>query len=234
MSEPSAASGTKLWLGTTAANGATDTYILIGSLESLSEYGVEFSEITFEDLSEGVVKKLKGPRNDGTVAAGIGMDMSDAGQLALLAALDSPHDHNAKITFNDANPAQSATATITIASPGVVTWTAHGFKVGTKVKFSTTGALPTGLTANTEYYVKTVLDADTFTLSATNGGSAINTSGTQSGTHTATTVPTATADVFKAKVMGFKKNPGNLSSVIKAAVGLAVKSGSLATAPRLP
>jgi hypothetical protein len=75
------------------------------------------------------------------------------------------------------------TVTITIASPGVVTYTSHGLAANAPVSFSTSGSLPTGLTAGTTYYVKTVLDANTFTVSATSGGSVINTSGTQSGTH---------------------------------------------------
>lgn len=82
----------------------------------------------------------------------------------------------------------ASTATITIASPGVVAWTAHGLVAGGLVTFTTTGALPTGLTAGTQYYVKTVTDADHFTVSATSGGSVINTTGSQSGTHTVTTV----------------------------------------------
>jgi len=83
------------------------------------------------------------------------------------------------------------TVTITIASPGVVTDTAHGMSAGQKIKFTTTGALPTGLTAGTTYYVKTVSDANSYTVSATNGGSAINTSGSQSGTHTRDQILTA-------------------------------------------
>lgn len=75
------------------------------------------------------------------------------------------------------------TVTMTIASPCVLTKVAHGFSVGTKVSLATTGALPTGLTAGTEYYVSAVPSADTFRLSATYGGSDINTSGSQSGTH---------------------------------------------------
>jgi microcystin-dependent protein len=83
---------------------------------------------------------------------------------------------------------KSGTATITIASPGVVTWSSHGRQNGDPVKFSTTGALPTGLTADTTYYIinKT---ANTFQLAATPGGTAINTSGSQSGTHTAIHAP---------------------------------------------
>ena len=78
----------------------------------------------------------------------------------------------------------SATATITIASPGVVSWTSHGCADGAPIYFTTTGALPTGLSASTVYYVKYV-DANSFQLATTPGGSAINTSGSQSGTHTA-------------------------------------------------
>jgi hypothetical protein len=81
-------------------------------------------------------------------------------------------------------PYVSDTVTITIAAPGVVTYTGHGLVAGTAIQLTTTGALPTGLTADTTYYVKTVLSANTFTLSATVGGNAITTSGTQSGDHT--------------------------------------------------
>jgi hypothetical protein len=79
----------------------------------------------------------------------------------------------------------SSTVTITIAAPGVVTWTDHGLRVNDTIRFTTTGALPTGLAINTTYYVKTVLSPNRFTVSASAGGAAITTSGTQSGTQTA-------------------------------------------------
>lgn len=79
----------------------------------------------------------------------------------------------------------ASTVTITIASPGVVTWTGHNFENGSPVILSTTGALPTGLTAGTKYFIVNKA-ANTFQLSATPGGAAINTTGSQSGTHTAT------------------------------------------------
>lgn len=84
------------------------------------------------------------------------------------------------------------TATISIATPGVVTKTAHGFGLNSKVVFSTTGALPTGITAGTTYYViSTGLTADAFQFSTTLGGSAVTTSGSQSGTHTVQKLYTA-------------------------------------------
>lgn len=76
------------------------------------------------------------------------------------------------------------TFTVTIASPGVFTLTAHGLVANDIVYLTTTGALPTGLAVETAYYViSTGLTADNFRLSTTLGGAAINTSGSQSGTH---------------------------------------------------
>lgn len=86
------------------------------------------------------------------------------------------------------------TVTITIASPGVVTWASHGFAANTPIYFTTNGDLPTGLVAGTEYFVKTVLTPSTFTVSATAGGAVINTSGTQSGTQTGTAYPFGIGD----------------------------------------
>ena len=77
------------------------------------------------------------------------------------------------------------TVTMTIANPGVMTTTAvHGLAVGDEVVFNTTGALPGGLTSGTTYYVKTVPTTKTFTVAATSGGTAIKTTGSQSGTQT--------------------------------------------------
>jgi hypothetical protein len=76
--------------------------------------------------------------------------------------------------------------TITLATPGVVTWTSHGRAAGDAIVFTNSGgALPTGITAGTTYYViATGLTADTFQFSQSLGGTAVNTSGAQSGTHT--------------------------------------------------
>lgn len=81
--------------------------------------------------------------------------------------------------------APSGTFTVTLASPAVFSKTAHGLIAGDKVSFTTTGALPTGLAANTDYFVISGgLTADAFEVSTSRGGSAVNTSGSQSGVHT--------------------------------------------------
>lgn len=87
----------------------------------------------------------------------------------------------------------SSTVTITVASPGVITWNANGFSDGDPVFFTTTGALPTGITSGTTYFVKSPT-TNTFNIAATVGGTAITTTGTQSGTHTGNYVPWGKGD----------------------------------------
>lgn len=78
----------------------------------------------------------------------------------------------------------TATVTITIASPAVITWTANGLSNGDPVYFTTTGTLPTGITANTVYYVVAAA-TNTFEIATSVGGTPINTSGSQSGVQSA-------------------------------------------------
>ena len=77
-------------------------------------------------------------------------------------------------------------STISVATPAVITQENHPYITGDAIKFSTTGALPTGLTANTIYYVIYV-GANTFSVATTYersvSGTKINTTGTQSGVH---------------------------------------------------
>jgi len=78
----------------------------------------------------------------------------------------------------------SASVTISNASPGVVSYADHNLTAGAQVTFTTVNTLPIEITAGTVYYViATGISKDSFQISATEGGSAINTSG-GSGTHT--------------------------------------------------
>jgi hypothetical protein len=71
--------------------------------------------------------------------------------------------------------------TMTIASPGVITLPAgFSFPDGTVITLNSTGALPTGLTVGEVYFVVNSTGG-TFELSTTINGTAINTSGSQSG-----------------------------------------------------
>lgn len=96
------------------------------------------------------------------------------------------------------------TFTITLASPGVLTTpTAHGLSIGDCVYMTTTGALPTGITAGAAYFVATVPTATTLTLGSTrtlnvagapNVGTPVNTSVSQSGVHSLVYMPHGAAD----------------------------------------
>lgn len=77
------------------------------------------------------------------------------------------------------------TVTISISSPTIIYWTNHSLPAGTGVVFTTSGALPTGITAGTTYYVL-ANDGNSFKISDSVGGTPISTSGTQSGTQTCT------------------------------------------------
>ena len=114
-------------------------------------------------------------------------------------------------------PGNVGAVTMTIASPCVVTFTSHGFLGGERVMIRTTGALPTGLTAGTVYFIK-YIDATTFNLAATLGGSNINTSGSQSGTHTLNSesilFTTATTPQGYNLNFRFKDNGGTTHSVV--------------------
>ncbi|MGE5509933.1 MAG: baseplate J/gp47 family protein [Bacteroidota bacterium] len=80
----------------------------------------------------------------------------------------------------------SRPVTISIGDPCVINWVGHRRKAGQAILFSTTGALPTGLLANTPYYViEAGLTADTFQIAAIPQGTPIATSDSQSGVHTA-------------------------------------------------
>lgn len=115
-------------------------------------------------------------------------------------------------------------ATMTIATPCVVSFTSHGLSIGDKVFFTTTGALPTGVSANTTYWVISAgFGANSFRIAATQGGTAINTSGSQSGVHTLWRTYFGIADSTHFNVPNFKGRvlPGRDSSQTEfAAIGM--------------
>jgi len=73
-----------------------------------------------------------------------------------------------------ANSSHSASVTMPVASPGVVNWTGHNLIVGQAVSF-TGSSFPTGVSAGVVYYVLAAgYSANSFEISTTPGGTAIN------------------------------------------------------------
>ena len=74
------------------------------------------------------------------------------------------------------------TVTVTSASPGVITATGVSLPNNSSIQLNATGSMPSGLSANTTYYV-TNSTGTTFSLASTPGGSALPTSSTGSGVY---------------------------------------------------
>jgi len=91
----------------------------------------------------------------------------------------------------------AATCTISIADPAEITLTNHGFVSNDVIRFETTGVLPVGITSNRHYFVKNVIDLDTFTITddAISASTEIETTGSQSGVHSVGKVLGAAGDV---------------------------------------
>lgn len=87
--------------------------------------------------------------------------------------------------YDGTTKVKTSNVTITITSPSVITWSQHGLTADDVVKFSTTGSLPTGITAGTAYYVKplTVNTFEICSIADGKNGASINASGSQSGVH---------------------------------------------------
>jgi hypothetical protein len=79
----------------------------------------------------------------------------------------------------------TALTSISNGTPAVFTLNSHGLANGDRLTLTTSGALPTGLSTGTTYYVINQA-ANTFNVSLTSGGAAVNTTGAGSGTHSMT------------------------------------------------
>ena len=117
--------------------------------------------------------------NRWTLASGSGSGSGEGG-INYITNGKAESDTSGWVTYND-----TQIATVTIASPAVFTVASTtGMYVGMPIAHTTTGALPTGLTAGTTYYISAIPSGTTYRVSATLGGADVNTTGTQSGTHT--------------------------------------------------
>lgn len=186
-SDPTYAAGTTVDIGVTS--GWIDD-LIAGLLVSLNQDGT---------LKTGAVSSASmiaaGIISDTHISTGFGLVTSGAitqyaGRTApsgwLLCDGSAVSRSTYATLFNIVSPT-IGTFTTTIATPGVMTLNAHGFLTGAQVYLTTTGALPTGLTANTLYYIIKI-DANTFNLATSLAnaiaGTKIATTGTQSGVHT--------------------------------------------------
>jgi len=79
------------------------TYVEVGEMESIGDYGDTINDVSFSGLASGRAKHLKGLADAGSAELSIGFDAGDAGQLALVEAfLDrSRFDYPVKVVYVD-------------------------------------------------------------------------------------------------------------------------------------
>jgi hypothetical protein len=90
----------------TEADYKKDTYVEVGEIEDLGEFGDTFSSVTFTSLKDGRVRKYKGTADAGDLTLTVGLDNGDVGQRAIKVAHKdrTKGDYNIKITLNDGDP----------------------------------------------------------------------------------------------------------------------------------
>ena len=108
-----ATNGAKLFVGGPLAAKGSDFVIAdfssqtalwkeVGETEGLGTVGDTAAEISFDSISAGRTRRLKGTRNAGTMEVVCGIDYEDEGQQALIAAEKTIHDYAFKLELNDA------------------------------------------------------------------------------------------------------------------------------------
>lgn len=112
MADVFTASGTKLSIASVGATVPGDaaafaalTWVEVGLVETIGEYGDESSAVTFAALGDGRVRKGKGARDAGTLTVTCAHDALDAGQVLLTTAEGSNVNYAFKVELaNKLNP----------------------------------------------------------------------------------------------------------------------------------
>lgn len=174
-------------------------WIEIVGLNNVGELGGEQAINEFELISSDWMLKSKGTRNGGTMSNTFIPLALDPGQMKFLEAIEDNCRPYAFRVERGADCAPESNVTITIADPGVITWTGHGFQAGQPVMFSTdAGTLPGGIAEGVVYYVVADgLTTDGFSVAATAGGDPIETTGSADGVIVATAPPAGMTDLFQ-------------------------------------
>lgn len=107
MGKPVTASKTRLYveLAGTVCDTVNDydalTWVRVAHIANYGEFGPQYQEITYTDVDEGVVHRLKGALDNGSLQVELNRNPEDAGQSDLIAGLDQYDNVNVKIELND-------------------------------------------------------------------------------------------------------------------------------------
>lgn len=221
MASLSKVAGSRIYIGSsvayktvvTAADFNGQSWTEIGGWTQTGDLGAEQATITQTTINENTTLYGKGVISFPTMTNIFVPILDDVGQVKFVAAQKSCKPYAFKVEWGG-DCGEESVVTISSATPGVVTWNNHGLAAGTPVVFSTTGTLPTGLTAGTIYYVAATPapNGNTFSVAATVGGTAIATSTAGSGVHTASAQPVGDTDLFYGLALYGTKTGGDASA----------------------
>lgn len=225
-------SGSKLYIGTrvnskgavTAADFAAAVWTEVDGWTNAGAIGDTQGVGEQDMINQKRVRKFKTTLNGGTMENQFVPMALDPGQIKFKQAIEDCVPYQFKIEWGaDCVPANDVE--ITVGAPGVVTWNAHGFLAGQPVIFTTTGALPTGLSAGTVYYVvPTGLTADAFSVAATPGGAPVATTAVGTGIQTVSAPPAGMTDMFFGLALPGARSGGSATSVHLRSWSIAVDS----------
>jgi Flp pilus assembly protein TadG len=193
------AAGTEITLATTGSlpsplSSGSTYYVSAAGLSSGNFYVTSSTSGTNFTLNNGYVtlSSISNAKAAVFSASSHGLSIGDDITLATTGSLPSGLSTSttyyvASTTTNNftvTTASSGTTVSISRASPGVFTTSSsHGFSANDALVLSVSGgSLPSGLSTNTVYYVKTVTSSTKFTVSSTAGGTAINTTSSGSGT----------------------------------------------------
>ncbi len=129
-------------------------------------------------------------------------------------------DNGDKVRVADIQPARTVATSAVNASNDQITITDHGFVANQEVHYKANGGTAiAGLTDETTFFVKTVVSANAFTLSATEGGALIDITGT--GNNAQTVSGTSTKAFTITEAFGESTNSGSSCTVTRPPVNFA-------------
>lgn len=77
------------------------TWTLVAGVLDYGDVGPEYKPIEYETVDDGLIHRLKGSLDNGTMTLKLARDPANAGQSAIISALADYDNYNFKIEFND-------------------------------------------------------------------------------------------------------------------------------------
>lgn len=223
-------SGSKLYIGkrvapkgrVTAANFLNAPWVEVDGWVNAGALGDTQGVGEQDMINQKRVRKFKTTLNAGTMENQFVPMANDPGQKLMKKAIEDCQPYQFKVEWG-ADCAPMEDVEISVAAPAVVDWPDNTLEANDPVTFTTTGTLPAPLQVDVVYFVVESADG-AFSIAATEGGPAIETTSAGSGVHTATAPPVGMTDMFYGLVTGGSRSGGTATSAHLRTTSIAVDS----------